>query len=109
MASHHPAEHLDPRGRRSAAEHGLHARRRALHHPFHSLIHRMVLFRLSRKGESRRELPLMTAGGRPERRLWPRRIGWLVLIWAMSVIGSGIVAALTRVLMEFAGLTNQAS
>ena len=51
----------------------------------------------------------MTAGGRPERRLWPRRIGWLVLIWAMSVIGSGIVAALMRVLMELAGLTSQAS
>ena len=49
----------------------------------------------------------MTAGGRPEKRLWPRRIGWLVLIWAMSVISLGIVAALMRVLMELVGITNQ--
>jgi hypothetical protein len=49
----------------------------------------------------------MTAGGRPKKSLWPRRIGWLVLIWAMSVISLGIVAALMRVLMELVGLTNQ--
>jgi hypothetical protein len=49
----------------------------------------------------------MTAGGRPEKRLWRRRIAWLVLIWVTSVIGLGIVAALVRVLMELVGLTNQ--
>jgi Protein of unknown function (DUF2474) len=34
-----------------------------------------------------------------------RRIGWLVLIWAMSVLALGIVAGLFRILMAFAGLT----
>jgi hypothetical protein len=48
----------------------------------------------------------MPVGGRPERKLWLRRIGWLALIWATSVISLGIVAVLMRVLMEFAGLTN---
>jgi hypothetical protein len=48
----------------------------------------------------------MPVGGHSERKLWLRRIGWLVLIWATSVVGLGIVAMLMRVLMEFAGLTN---
>jgi hypothetical protein len=34
-----------------------------------------------------------------------RRIGWLVLIWAMSVLSLGVVAGLFRVLMTLAGLT----
>jgi hypothetical protein len=34
-----------------------------------------------------------------------RRIGWLVLIWAMSVLALGIVAGLLRILMALAGLT----
>ncbi|SEF10509.1 Protein of unknown function [Rhizobiales bacterium GAS191] len=34
-----------------------------------------------------------------------RRIGWLVLIWAMSVLALGIVAGLFRILMALAGLT----
>jgi hypothetical protein len=50
----------------------------------------------------------MAARGCPGR-LWPRRIVWLVLIWATSVIGLVVVAALMRVLMELVGLTNQAS
>jgi hypothetical protein len=48
----------------------------------------------------------MAARGCPGR-LWPRRIVWLVLIWATSVIGLAVVAALMRVLMELVGLTNQ--
>jgi hypothetical protein len=36
---------------------------------------------------------------------WLRRIGWLVLIWAMSVMALGIVAGLFRVVMNLAGLT----
>jgi hypothetical protein len=36
---------------------------------------------------------------------WTRRIGWLVLIWAASVLALGIVAALFRLLMNLAGLT----
>jgi len=34
-----------------------------------------------------------------------RRSGWLVLIWAMSVLTLGVVASLFRGLMTLAGLT----
>ena len=34
-----------------------------------------------------------------------RRIGWLILIWAVSVIALAIVAAFFRILMNAAGLT----
>ncbi len=37
--------------------------------------------------------------------LWLRRIGWLILIWTASVICLGILAALLRAVMNFAGLT----
>jgi len=33
------------------------------------------------------------------------RLGWLVLIWTASVLALGVVAALFRVFMNFAGLT----
>ena len=36
---------------------------------------------------------------------WSKRIGWLVLIWTVSVLGLGAVAYLFRLLMNFAGLT----
>jgi Protein of unknown function (DUF2474) len=36
---------------------------------------------------------------------WARRIGWLVLIWAASVLALGMVAVIIRVLMTAAGLT----
>jgi Protein of unknown function (DUF2474) len=36
---------------------------------------------------------------------WPRRIGWLVLIWAASVLALGIAAMAMRGLMSLAGLT----
>jgi hypothetical protein len=36
---------------------------------------------------------------------WLRRVGWLVVIWAASVLALGIVAGLIRVLMNLAGLT----
>ena len=38
-------------------------------------------------------------------RLQLRRSGWLVLIWAMSVLTLGVVASLFRGLMTLAGLT----
>jgi hypothetical protein len=34
-----------------------------------------------------------------------RRVGWLVIIWALSVIALGMVAGLFRGLMTLAGLT----
>jgi hypothetical protein len=36
---------------------------------------------------------------------WPKRIGWLVLLWASSVAGLAILAVLVRALMFVAGLT----
>lgn len=34
-----------------------------------------------------------------------RRVGWLILIWALSVLALGIVAVLFRGMMTLAGLT----
>jgi hypothetical protein len=34
-----------------------------------------------------------------------RRVGWLLVIWALSVITLGVVAGLFRGLMTLAGLT----
>lgn len=36
---------------------------------------------------------------------WPKRIGWLILIWAASVLALGAVAIVFRLLMNLAGLT----
>ncbi len=36
---------------------------------------------------------------------WPRRIGWLLLIWVASVLALAIVAGIIRMLMTTAGLT----
>ncbi len=43
--------------------------------------------------------------GRCDRKLWLRRVGWLVLIWIGSVAALGIVAVLFRLLMSMAGMT----
>lgn len=37
-------------------------------------------------------------------RLWLRRFGWLVALWAGSVLALAALAALIRVLMTAAGL-----
>jgi hypothetical protein len=34
-----------------------------------------------------------------------RRLGWMIIIWAASVLGLGVVAGAFRVLMSYAGLT----
>ncbi|PSJ63974.1 DUF2474 domain-containing protein [Pseudaminobacter soli (ex Li et al. 2025)] len=36
---------------------------------------------------------------------WPKRIGWLILIWAASVLSLGLVALAFRFVMNLAGLT----
>ncbi len=36
---------------------------------------------------------------------WVRRIGWLVLIWIVSVLSLGLFAYLFRFLMGLVGLT----
>ncbi|MFA5957709.1 DUF2474 domain-containing protein [Hyphomicrobium sp.] len=42
---------------------------------------------------------------RTERPTWVRRIGWLLLIWFLSVLALAVVAGLIRLLMTSAGLT----
>lgn len=37
--------------------------------------------------------------------MWSRRVLWLVVIWATSVLALGIAALLMRGLMSVAGLT----
>lgn len=39
------------------------------------------------------------------RRLWLRRVGWLLLIWAASVLSLGAVAYVFRLFMKAAGLS----
>jgi hypothetical protein len=38
-------------------------------------------------------------------RLWVRRVGWLILIWTLSVIALAVVAVLLRTFMKLAGLS----
>lgn len=47
----------------------------------------------------------MTAHASAGAQTWLRRVGWLVLIWAASVLALGVVAGLFRVVMNLAGLT----
>jgi hypothetical protein len=37
--------------------------------------------------------------------LWVRRVGWLILIWTLSVAALAVVAVLLRAFMNFAGLS----
>ena len=46
----------------------------------------------------------MTAPTRAGAPTWLRRVGWLVLIWAASVLALGVVATLFRLLMTLAGM-----
>jgi hypothetical protein len=46
---------------------------------------------------------MRSPAGSPQRP-WVRRIGWFIVIWALSVIALGIAATLLRALMQFAGL-----
>lgn len=48
---------------------------------------------------------MATRGEDPDRPSWPKRIGWLVALWAMGVLALGLVAGLLRLLMTAAGLT----
>jgi hypothetical protein len=36
---------------------------------------------------------------------WLQRVGWLILIWAVSVVALGVVAGFFRAVMSLAGLT----
>lgn len=41
----------------------------------------------------------------PRWRLWSNRIGWLLLIWVLSVAALAVVALLLRVAMRASGMT----
>lgn len=47
----------------------------------------------------------MTAHPSVGAQTWLRRVGWLVLIWAASVMALGAIAVLFREMMNLAGLT----
>jgi hypothetical protein len=47
----------------------------------------------------------MTAHPSAGAQTWLWRVGWLVLIWAASVLALGVVAGFFRVVMNLAGLT----
>jgi hypothetical protein len=40
-----------------------------------------------------------------ERPSWLRRVGWLLLIWLLSVLALAVVAVVIRIIMTAAGLT----
>ena len=46
-----------------------------------------------------------TRQGGPAPRRWWHRIGWLLVIWALSVAAMGAVAWLLKGTMRFVGLT----
>lgn len=44
------------------------------------------------------------AGETPPRGEWLRRVGWLVIIWAGSILALGVVAMAFRLMMNLAGM-----
>jgi hypothetical protein len=42
---------------------------------------------------------------RTNSRNWLSRVGWLILIWATSVVALGTVALILRAIMSAAGMT----
>ena len=44
------------------------------------------------------------AADKAPRGLWLRRVGWLVAIWAGSILALGVVAMAFRLLMNLAGM-----
>ncbi len=51
----------------------------------------------------------MTAHTSAVAQMWLRRVGWLVLIWAASVLALDVFAGLFRVVMNLARLTVRSS
>lgn len=74
---------------------------------------RLVVLRISRQGEAWRWIPMICAilfnPARPPQRQagggnGGKRIGWLVLIWALSAIALGLVAGAMRSFMHALGM-----
>jgi hypothetical protein len=61
----------------------------------------LVLFRVPRQGTPRRGLALIP--GSAPTRIWPRRVGWLTVLWACGVAALGALALVVRLLMATAG------
>jgi len=47
----------------------------------------------------------MGSRSRSNSRNWLSRVGWLILIWATSVLALGAVALILRTIMSAAGMT----
>jgi hypothetical protein len=47
----------------------------------------------------------MGSQSRSNSRNWLSRVGWLILIWATSVLALGAVALILRVVMSASGMT----
>ena len=47
----------------------------------------------------------MTGGYISDSRKWLSRVGWLILIWATSVVALGGVALVLRAIMSVVGMT----
>jgi hypothetical protein len=62
-------------------KHGVHARRRAVRHSFHSRLYRDVLLRVARERERRERILLMSAHASSAVQPMLCRVGWLFLIW----------------------------
>jgi hypothetical protein len=48
---------------------------------------------------------IMVERGPVPMKSWPRRVGWLIMIWTAGVITLAVVAVFFRILMNAAGLT----
>src|SRR5258706_7492636 len=103
VAEHHSTGDIDQGSGRAAGKHGLHAGRCALRHPLHPRLHRNVLLRIPRKGESRRGVSLMPAVAFKSN--WLRQVTWFLALWTASVIGLAVVAMVFRAIMTAVGLT----
>jgi len=85
----------------TTGKHGICLGRNIAHHPDHPRLYVMVLLRVQGQADRRGGLPLMVL--RVSSTI--RRLGWMIIIWAASVLGLGVVAGAFRVLMSYAGLT----
>lgn len=47
---------------------------------------------------------MQTSGNISSRANWPKRVGWLLLLWLTSVGALGVLALTIRVLMHWAGM-----
>src|SRR5438445_7334495 len=83
VAAHHPAGDFHLGRRIAAPKYGFRPARCAVRYTLYPRVHGLGILRVPRQGEDRRGLSLMER--RTSLPTWPSRIGWLVLIWMVSV------------------------